>query len=692
MDRQIATRPDARPIAGFNDSPIWFLVLLALIAWQAWMTLSLFAVASASDSPFSQERILKCWQRLLDDQPIVSGHHPLHLYMGCLGAQAFIERGTLCAFDPSQYVGYLKSPVFDSGSRPAELFLIVGGGEYRPAAYKIGLAVCCCLVPFFLALAGWGLGLGRGFTCLAVAVGLLIFWGGPGRAALEDGNLDLLLASLAAVTYIGVLVHFDRAPGFCNWLVLLLSGTIGWFAHPVVFLLLMPLALLYYVSVGVKHQLNWHLALFATLFGALAANSFWLPDWVKYWWIRLPLQLGAEPLRHRTLHTIWSAPLWGDDVDRTLAAALFVLALLGVIILNQSHVPLLAPSASAGSSDSSLALRATQAVRGRPAARMLGLGVIAFLALAIGGIAMQPLGRLGAAELLLPALWFAVLPAVFCLGQLAHGVNRLSRRAWTAPLLATLLIAAAVHLEPTFFSTWMNRCRQSTPLAIGLGPQRDELVELLRTNTGGEGRILWEDRTSKRDAPCWSALLPLLTERSYLGGLDAHASIEHAYASFIDQHLAGRNIADWTDAELDDFCRRYNVGWVVCWSPAAINRLRAYQPGSPAPQSGSPGAAMPVPIAVHDDTPGYLFTLPPRSYVLKGQARWIGASRQRIALADVIPEDGKVVLSLHYQAGLQVSPGRVQIEREPDPFDPIPFIRLRVPGPVARLTLTWTDR
>ena len=79
----------------------------------------------------------------------------------------------------------------------------------------------------------------------------------------------------------------------------------------------------------------------------------------------------------------------------------------------------------------------------------------------------------------------------------------------------------------------------------------------------------------------------------------------------------------------------------------------------------------------------------PHSFALKGQATWLAADWEHVALGDVVPEDGKVVLSLHYQAGMQVSPGRVQLEKEPDPRDPIPFVRLRMPDPVTRITLTW---
>lgn len=62
---------------------------------------------------------------------------------------------------------------------------------------------------------------------------------------------------------------------------------------------------------------------------------------------------------------------------------------------------------------------------------------------------------------------------------------------------------------------------------------------------------------------------------------------------------------------------------------------------------------------------------------------------RRVTLRDVVPEDGAVVLSLHYQAGWRARPASVRVEPELDPYDPIPFVRLRVAEPVERVTLTW---
>jgi hypothetical protein len=96
---------------------------------------------------------------------------------------------------------------------------------------------------------------------------------------------------------------------------------------------------------------------------------------------------------------------------------------------------------------------------------------------------------------------------------------------------------------------------------------------------------------------------------------------------------------------------------------------------------------------VNENGEGRLFRINrPDSLVLKGKARIVQLDDERIALADVEPEDGVVVLSLHYQQGFRIFPNSVVAEREPDSEDPIPRLRLRVPHPMLRVTLTWGRR
>jgi hypothetical protein len=647
MERQPYAGIDASVAAPSRSG--WRFVLLGLLIWQGWATLGLFG----TDHP---------WDRLLDDQPIMSGRHPLHLYHGYLGARALLTRGTPCCYDPAFQAGYPKTPIFDGGSRPAELFLVLAGGGYYPWVYKVGLALCCIVVPIFLVIAARGIGLSAGSACLTAMLGLLVWWGRPCQDLVAAGDVHLLFAALAALAHVGLLIHFDRAPGLGPWLGLIVVDSLGWYAHPLLFAALIPLNLLYYLCVGTRHEeLGWHLALMGALVSGLAINAFWLVDWVMYFWIRSPLPVGIPVLSQPTLETVWNAELWGSPADRSFAVLLLGSALLGLGILNQC--------------------------KNRPAARVLGLAAAGMLALAVAGISSEPLGRLGTAKLLVPALWFAAIPAVVALVQSARLSSRLlfhhilwePGKRWLQLGLGVALLCGLTVAH--------SHC-PAAPLIVGLEPQRQALVDGLRAHTTPDARILLEGYPGQNPVCCWTALLPMLTDRPYLGGLDPRADFDYAFAGWEADDLAGRPLAEWSATELEQFCQRYNIGWVVCWSGAAVKRFRSW------PAFAEPTMTLPAdPGAGGPDEPGCLFTLRrSHSFILKGQARWLRADSERIVLGDVVPEDGQVVLSLHYQSGLRPSPTRVRLEREPELRDPIPFVRLRIPGPVTRVTLTWGDR
>ena len=113
---------DESPTNGFRHRPVWLLGAAGLLLAQAGLALALFGPD-------------RSWAALAGDQPVTSGRHPLHLYHGGLGSATFHDRGATTCYDPSFQAGYPKTPVFDGGCRPAELFLTVAGGGYRPAAY-----------------------------------------------------------------------------------------------------------------------------------------------------------------------------------------------------------------------------------------------------------------------------------------------------------------------------------------------------------------------------------------------------------------------------------------------------------------------------------------------------------------------------------------------------------------------------
>ena len=628
-----STSPESKQSSAWG----WVLVAVVALIWQGWLTLGLVGRDPGG------------W---LDDQPILSGFHPQHLYLGTLGAQAWKSHGSSCAYDPSFQAAYPKTPVFNA-SRWGEMFLFLGGGGYRPAAYKIGLAVACLLVPVLILLAGWASGLSWGVGAGSVSAGLLVWWGPLGRHSLETGDLDVPLASLAVLAHVGLLISFHYRPSLFCWLGLVATGCLGWLCQPLLFPIALFLVLVYYMTVGTRHRSPiWHMALWLGEAAGLAANLPWLIDWVLYWWLRSPQPGSLALLPHRTLRTLWDAPLWGGSLDRALALVLLASAVAGVVLLNM--------------------------YRHRAAARLLGLGAFVCFALAILGITWEPIGNMGTAAFLAPALWFAALPAAHAWCWLAAHLYQWGTLGRSALAGVAMALAAVGWFAMDPLMDLGHRAIRVEPLALGLGPQRQAIVKCLVDHTRADGRILWEDVAQCRRSPRWSALLPLLTGRAFIGGLDTEGLIEHARIGFLDQQLDGKPIAAWSDDELAEYCQRYNIGWIACWSPEVIERFQAW-----------PGASQPIPMA--DGQVGYLFAVNTcqHTFALKGRAEVIQADSRRLTLGDVVPDQGVIVLSLHYQKGLRASPNRVIVEREPCGCDPIGFIRLRVASPVSRVTLTW---
>jgi hypothetical protein len=617
----------------------WRAALVALFAVQAILTLRLFG----ADQP---------WARVWDDEPIVSGQHPLHLYHGTLGAAAQRSRGSDCCYDPTFYAGYPKTPVFDSDCRAAEWSQLLAIGTDGPtAAYKVGLALCCWLAPFGLGLAARAVGLGAGTGGAAVGLGILLTWSVPALHLLEHGDWCLTLIGVTAALHIACLAGWHRWSSAGCWFGLCTTSALGWALHPLLWAGVTAVVMAGWLSVSRRHSPPWHAAVAVALTGALAVSVPGWHDWLRYWWIRYPLPgLWAAPA-----DTLGPPPsivaVFGEGIAERVALAVLLLAGIGGGLWRWA---------------------------GEARCPVAWLALPAAITLALAGVSyLRPRSLpFSAEQLFIFGLWLAAVPV-------AHGVARFvawlrtgAGRPHVGVIVggaAFLLVAGVLARRPV---TWELPEWGPRPLPLGLPPDARVLADLLSRTPTADARVLWEDRPGRPDLG-WTVLLPRRVGRPFVGGLDPEGSLEHATIALRGGCLAGRPLPLWTDAELECYCRRYNVGWVVCSTEAARDRF------------GRWAAARALPTPATGDRWQVFAVARPHSFLLKGQARGFAADCRRVTLTDVVPENGEVVLSLHYQKGWRARPGWVQVERELDAYDPIPFVSLRVPGPVGRITLTW---
>lgn len=577
---------------------------------------------------------------LRDDRPVMAGRHPLHLYHASLGAATFHERFETNCLDPAFQAGCPKTPVFDGGCRPAELALIAAGGHFSPAAYKTGLFLICGLVPVVIALAAWGAGSPPAGWVVAAAGGCVVWWSEPVRVLLDAGNTDLLGVGLAGLLFVGVLPKYAAHPGPLPWALLALAGGAGWYAQPVIWLGLFPVGFLYYAAVAPRHGLAWHLGQVGAFAAGLVPNLWWLADWVKFWWLR---QTGIDDTASADWPAVLGVAADYADIPGPGAAGWGMLAVGAVGLIHAVH---------AGR---------------RVAAGCVVVAALLAVLLARLGHTWPALEALSAGRAGTFAVAVFVLPAADLCGRLL-GTLPSPRLAVAGLALLPALCGAAGIGSPS-------------PFPLGLTPDQRDLVAGLAHHTTPAARILWEDPEELAGGWNWSALLPVYTGRSYLGGLDPEAGVEHSFCRLRDGELNGRRFAEWTPAERADFARRYNVGWVACRTPGAVGWWAADPTARVVGRYQDGGAVT-------------LFALGrPASFVLSGTATVERMDRQKIVLTDVTPDAaGDVVLSLHYQPGLRAAPATVAVDPDKDAYDPVPMVKLKVGGPASRVVVWWENR
>jgi hypothetical protein len=700
--------------------------LLALIlGGHLWLTFNLFP----------------SWQALVNDQPVISVDHAIHLYHGYLGAKFLKEHGTSWGYDPYFMAGYPKTPVYDSSSGPAELFQLAIPGSYSPRAYKIGIALLIALVPVAIGLAGWGYEMTLPKLVCVLCCTVWFWWVGFADMLTRTGLVAFVWASALAVLVPGLFMRWATERGWTSWLALAVATALGIQAHSIFPLMVVAPLLLGYAWFTVRGgnrigqpktrpDWRWHAATWASLALALLATSFWWWPLIKF----LPLKTASD-----LFMTYRGNPL--DPLTKRVAALL-----LDYYLLRDALIPLLLVFFG-------LIGLVRWCVIGRGVlAVMLGTQVAVLALLTFGGSEWQVTRHLEPLRFQVPLGLTLCLPAgegIFFLGATALGfmVSRGSkpragsgipnqRRAdaphspaysvrlpivWRVMIervgaalsigLAILITFpslwwARIGLNPTIRppSTWQSTIaliRNARPLAVGLRPEMMELVAWIRQNTDNSARILFEDQLrllegrdpSAPESLHWTPLLPLLTDRQFVGGLYHLAFIPQQRAAFGDWNLAGRNIREWSADELWALLEQYNIGWVITWSRASplkqgSNYLRPLSTDIFAHlEFCEPVATIRRHTTRPDEAEYTIFRVVRKpNYFAKGRGRVVRADYNRIELADLEPEQGELVLRYHWQDQFTADPP-ARLRRSEEPGDPVGFIRILIAEPMDRLTV-----
>lgn len=629
--------------------PAWAALALAAMLTHTWQIFSLFPSVSA----------------IVDERPVVAVDHALHLYHGYLGARAIRSRGMVCGYDPAFMAGYRRTPLFDPSANLAELSQLLYD-VVNPAAYKVTVCVTMLAVPLLVGAATWIIRRNVSAAALAISLAVLYWWVGYPNGLLRSGLVAFLWSSGLSTLLVGALVTHDGQWTVRRWLLLWLLGAAGLQAHPTFAVQCLPVCLIWVFTRG-RRSIRWWVGTVSCVLAAVAVSSPWLVPLASHlrgWSASAPFLQARDP---RFVVDYWMGD-WSYRADAHIPTVVLLWLLSGLLCR-------------------------WSAARGM---WLLGghLACLAFLTFA--GSLLPGVRSLEPLRFQVPmVLGLICLCAAVWLNGTASCFGSTSR--FKVGIVGLCVLATAWLVIRATAPAAYVRLTMRRPLPLGIPSEARALVAMLERHTTPDRRILLEDQLrlwepTDPESTHWTPLLPLLIDRSFIGGLYELAPLPHNYASFGDFHLAGRRIDRWSYEELREFLRLYNVGWVVTWS----RRTRADEP----PRATEVFAAAPfcrplLTVPRYSSRPSEsIYTLFEVTFetdwAVEGHAKLERAGFDTITFKDLNPprNGGPLVLSLHYDPGL-VPRERVKLEPVRVGKDPVPFLAVRAGRPLAELHLQF---
>ena len=249
----------------------------------------------------------------------------------------------------------------------------------------------------------------------------------------------------------------------------------------------------------------------------------------------------------------------------------------------------------------------------------------------------------------------------------AHWLARrsLSSRSYVLPAVA------ACGLLAFLFNLIETETRAKMLLRTELRPELHAIVEWIKQDTPADGRVLFEESGDETgfayDGMYLSSFIPHWTGRELIGGPINLYNDRHHFAEFHSGKFLKKDIRNLTDDAIRNYFRLYNIGAVVAFYPASVQRIQSVPGLVTSDQRAGPAHLMKV--------------NQPLTWFLQGEGR-VKASLNRLDLSEI--KGKEIVLKYHWTEGLVASPpARIVPVKIYD--DPIPFIKII--DPPAALTL-----
>lgn len=598
---------------------------------------------------------------IVNDQPLIDQDWGLHFHH-LRSLEAFWRQdGRLWGYNPFFMAGYPSNTIQDLSIKLFEFLALVlsslGGAPVQ--WFKLGAFAAMASVPWLMWFAARNFFAGDRAKdragVIAAVLGTLYWWNSLPREMFFYGMIGFPTASYLSVLGVSLFYRLAAYPGpfgclQVGWLLFAAAilplhvQSVLTFAPPMIALLAAKPALLN------RRMAGWILAAVAL---AILANAAWLFPAISHRAddvsasivAQLPLFASANPFTF-LLDYLGPSGFWSfrpTFMEKGFRLALLILGALGIWRILQGERRALG-----------IALASALCV----------LFFVTYFGAFVPAIkAWQPL------RFKVPFDLFLTIGAAYALSHwLAAG------RAERSSLVPALVGCGAIAF---LFNLVQSETSGKMYLRSQLNPELMAVVDWIARDTPADARLLFEESGDESgfvyDGVYLSALLPRLTGRQLIGGPINLYNDRHHFAEFHSGILLKRSVETLSDEQLRNYLRLYNIGAVVAFHPASIQRLQSI-----------PGL---VTVEQRIGAVHLMKVNQQLSWFIEGEGR-IKAGLNRLELSEI--KGNQVILKYHWVEGLTSSPS-TKIEPVKILDDPIPFIKLVSPPANVNLRIGSSD-
>lgn len=578
------------------------MIALAVLAFHGWISWS----------------VCGGWQTVTAKLPILVNDHPSNYYATAITPAFYRQSGTNAGYDPNFMAGYSKSIIFPPSSTLPEVLVWLFGTAHPARVFNTYVVGTVVFLPMLLWLAALVWRLSNAEALAALVLFLVWFWTDWGFNYVYFGMVSFVLGGPLALLATGLFVHWiDNTSGRWRsagwWGLAACSAALMALTHVSTPIVALPIYSTAYLLAWPRCSPTRHAGVALLALFVVAANSFWLLPGIALLETRgsSDAHFVNPELAKRMWELVCCAKPW--------TSAIVALLIVGIFIRRQEPKqqswPLLVGTC--------WAFLVGYPLAALPDLYFLQPGRYTYYFFAIGSCIAAAVFRSPVQR-----RWF-----VFC------GAAWGALFVWAGFWLAHTVAVAATY--PT------------TIFPVNLTPEHQEVIDVLKRHAKPGERVLFEDRNrgsierglSYRDpfgnyrlAP----IVPLLTGLELVGGPHQFVHLKTNFTQFGDgKFLGGAPLDAETFLQYWD---AYDLQWIVCWSPPAINFCRANSRLFDV--VAKIGEERPIIVARINRTPSRTFV---------GQAE-IAAQPGGIHVKNAQPHDGILVLSYHWTPGLVCDP------------------------------------